>query len=244
MAQFCTKCGSPMGEGMQFCTTCGAVTGGPPAAAPQPPAIQPPASPTPLAAPSAAAAPAISGAPVPAAAAKSGSPIMKIILIVVAVIIFFMVIVGASCAYMLYRAKQKVSQFEKQVQTTFPSRMGTREVHPMATPQNPGENPTPGAGPTVDMGDLSYPGATLGQGGNQSIFGAAGIKMQEYITADSVDTVLAYYKGKLGSNAMVTQSGGNAVLQVGGTGGLTTINIAPDSASGRTKITVSSIGKQ
>ena len=153
---------------------------------------------------------------------------MKIVLIVVAVIIFFMVIVGASCAYMLYRAKQKVSQFEKQVQTNFPSRMGTREGQPTGTPENPGENPTPGAGPAA----------------NQSIFGAAGLKMQEYFTADSVDTVAAYYKNKLGSNAMVTQSGGNAVLQVGGAGGLTTINIAPDSASGKTKITVSSIGKQ
>jgi len=230
-----------MGEGMQFCTTCGAVVSGSPAGAP---ASQPPAPSAPLAAPPAAVAPVVAGAPVAAPAAKSGSPIMKIVLIVVAVIIFFMVIVGASCAYMLYRAKQKVSQFEKQVQTTFPSRMGTREVRPTATPQNPGENPTPGAGPAIDIGQLSYPGATLGQGTNQSIFGAAGFKMQEYITADSVDTVLAYYRGKLGSNAMVTQSGGNAVLQVGGAGGLTTINIAPDSASGKTKITVSSIGKQ
>jgi len=235
-----------MGEGMQFCTTCGAVVGGPPAAAPQAPAVQAPAPLVPAAAAPYPGGPgqAVSVAPTTAPAPKSGSPIMKIVLIVVAVIIFFMVLVGASCAYMLYRAKQKVSQFEKQVQTTFPSRMGTREVHPMATPQNPGENPTPGAGPAVDIGQLSYPGATLGQGGNQSIFGAAGIKMQEYITADSVDTVLAYYKGKLGNNAMVTQSGGNAVLQVGGAGGLTTINIAPDSASGKTKITVSSIGKQ
>jgi hypothetical protein len=241
MAQFCTKCGAPMGEGMQFCTTCGAVVGAPPAAAAQPPAIQPPA---PLAAPPAGGAPAVSGAPAPAPAAKSGSPIMKIVLIVVAVIIFFMVIVGASCAYMLYRAKQKVSQFEKQVQTNFPSRMGTREGQPTGTPENPGENPTPGAGPAIDIAQLSYPGATLGQGANQSIFGAAGLKMQEYFTADSVDTVAAYYKNKLGSNAMVTQSGGNAVLQVGGAGGLTTINIAPDSASGKTKITVSSIGKQ
>jgi hypothetical protein len=169
---------------------------------------------------------------------------MKIVLIVVAVIIFFMLIAAASCAYMLYRAKQKVTQFEKQVQTTFPSRTGTRESQPMATPQNPGDNPAPGAGPAVDIGELSYPGATLGQGTNQSIFGAAGIKMQEYLTADSVDTVLTYYKGKLGNNAMVTQNGGNAVLQVGGASGLTTINIAPDSASGKTKITVSSIGKQ
>jgi hypothetical protein len=171
---------------------------------------------------------------------------MKIILIVVAVIIFLILLAAASCAYMFYRAKQKVTQFEKQVQTSFPSRMGTREVQPqpMAPPQTPGGFPTRGAGTTVDMGDLSYPGATLGQGGNQMIPGAGGIKVQEYLTGDSVDTVMAYYKGKLGANAIVTQSGGNAVLQVGGTGGLTSISIVSDSASGKTKITITSIGKQ
>jgi hypothetical protein len=241
MAQFCTKCGSPMGEGMQFCTTCGAVTGGSPAAAPQVPAVQPVTPSTPLATPP---TPMPTGTLAPPVAPKSGSPIMKIVLIVVAVIIFFMVIVGASCAYMLYRAKQKVSQFEKQVQTSFPSRTGTRGGQPTENPETPGENPTPGAGPAVNISELSYPGATLGQGANQSIFGAAGIKMQEYLTSDSIDTVVAYYKNKLGNNAAVTESGGNAVLQVGGTGGLTTIHIATDSASGKTKITVSSIGKQ
>ena len=34
MAQFCTKCGSPMSEGMQFCTVCGATVGQ--ASAPRP----------------------------------------------------------------------------------------------------------------------------------------------------------------------------------------------------------------
>ena len=92
------------------------------------------------------------------------------------------------------------------------------------------------------MGDLSYPGATLGQGGSQSLFGAAGIKVQEYITGDSVDAVVTYYKSKLGSNAMFTQNGGTAVIQMTGGGGLTNQHRA-DGSSGRTKITVSSIRK-
>ena len=36
MAQFCTKCGTPLPEGMRFCTGCGAVIGE--AAAPSTPA--------------------------------------------------------------------------------------------------------------------------------------------------------------------------------------------------------------
>jgi hypothetical protein len=171
---------------------------------------------------------------------------LKIILIIVGVMIFLGLLSAASCVYFVYRAKQRVSQFEKQVQASFPSQVGTPGQQPQTVtpPQTPGATPTPGAGAPVDMGDLSYPGATVGQGGNQSIFGAAGIKVQEYLTVDSVDTVVAFYKGKLGSNAIVTQSGGNATLQVGGTGGITTIAIVPDTASGKTKITVSSIGKQ
>jgi len=249
MAQFCVKCGAPMGDGMQFCTSCGATVGAPPA-----PAAPAPAAPAPgigdmALAPAAAAPPLapIPVVPVPAPGAKKGSPVVKILLIVVAVIIFFMVLVGASCAYMFYRAKQKVSQFEKQAEATMrtnspevPTQPGTQ---PGTQPDNSGGGMTPGAGAPVNIADLAYPGATLGESKSQSLFGAAGIKIQEYITGDSVDTVVAYYRNKL-SNANVSESNGSAVVTLGGTGGITTISIAPDTASGKTKITVSSFGKQ
>jgi hypothetical protein len=186
-----------------------------------------------------------------APAAKSSSPVLKIILIVVGVVIFLGLISAASCVYFVYRAKQRVNQFEKQVQTTFPSRLGTREVQPVpsAPPDTTGAVPgftpgsTPGSTPgtPIDMGDLAYPGGT--PSGNSSM-AAAGVKLQEYLTSDSVETVLAYYKGKLGSNAAVVQSNGTAALQAGGPGGITGISIAPDPASGKTKISVTTIAKQ
>ena len=245
MAQFCTKCGAPMGEGMQFCTSCGATVSGPPAAAPPaaPLDVMPPA-------PIAAAPPVAPVPAVPAAApgAKKGSPVVKIILIVLAVFILLgMLGVGACVFYAYHKVKQGESQLKK-FGNNFPSSMGTREVQPQAN--NPIENPSaenpgnPSAGPAVNMGDLAYPGATAGQSGSQSIFGAAGINMQEYLTTDSVDAVVTYYKSKLGNSAMVNQTGGNAVIQVGGGGAFTTIAVAADSSSGKTKITISSIHKQ
>jgi len=227
-----------MGEGMKFCTGCGATVGQPAAPAPQapPPAAPvlapPPPTPAPVAATPAAVAPA----------AKSGSPIMKIILIVLAVIIFFTVLAAASCAYMLYRAKQKVNQFEKQVQHTFPIPTGTREVHTQPVPPT-GAPATQGVGPAPDLASLAYPGATAPPGGTESITGMGGVNLQQTVTSDSVETVLAYYKGKLGPSAMVTQSGGQAVLQVVGSNGVVNIAIAPDQGSGKTKITLSSFGK-
>jgi hypothetical protein len=240
MAQFCTKCGAPMSDGMQFCTSCGATVAAPPA----PPA---PVQQAPIVAPSAPAVsldavPITPVSPVVAQPPKKGSPVVKIVLIVVGVFILFSLLAAVACGFMIYRAKQKMKQISNQIESSLPSQPGSGGAFPLPAnpPDNPGENPSAG-GTAVDMGDLSYPGATLGQSGNQSIFGAAGIKVQEYFTSDSVDAVATYYKSKLGSNAMLTQNGGTAVIQMTGGGGLTTISIAPDGTSGRTKITVSSI---
>ncbi len=248
MAQFCTKCGSPMGEGMQFCTSCGATVGGSPAAAPPAAPIDVITLATIAAEPTAAPVPVV---PAAAPGAKKGSPVLKIVLIVVAVFMLLGMLGIGACVYGVYRAKQRMSQFEKQVSNNFPSSTGTPGAQPQADNplgnsggDNPGTMGNPSAAPAVDLTDLAYPGATAGQSGSQSLFGAAGINMQEYLTSDSVDAVVNYYKSKLGSNAMVNQSGGNAVIQVGGGGAFTTIAVAADTSSGKTKITISSIHKQ
>lgn len=198
------------------------------------PVPQPPAAPAPYAAP-------VPVTPAAARAAKKGSSAGKIILIVVAVIIFLMLIgsVGCACFYYFY-LKPKAIKMEKQAQAAISMPMGTQEVP--SQPMAPGE--APGAGPATDIASLAYPGATAAQGGSQVFPGMGGVKMQEYLTSDSVDTVANYYKGKLGNNAMVTQSGGGAMVQMVGANGILTIAINPDQATGKTKISISSIGKQ
>jgi len=237
MAQFCTKCGSPLGEGMSFCTACGAVSGGPSAAA---------ATTPPSAVPSPAAVP-VSVVPTTAAPkAKSGSLVLKIVLIVVAVLIFFSLLSAGACIYFVYRAKQRVSQFEKQVRTTFPTPTETKQPpnQPGAPAEAPGTAPVPGTAPIADMGALAYPGSTPAEGGGQLNLGVGGVKVQASTTSDSVDTVAAYYKTKLGSNAILNQTGGTTVVQLAGSNGFVTVTIVADQASGKTKITVSSIGRQ
>ena len=236
MAQFCTKCGSPLGEGMNFCTACGAVSGGP--LAPAAP-VQVGVVPAPVTVPG-------SAVPVGAArAAKSGSPVLKIILIVVAVLIFFSLLSAGACVYFVYRAKQRVSQFEKQVRTTFPAPTGARQVptQPGAPVEAPGAAPAQGTAPVIDIGALGYPGATPAEGSGQLNLGVGGVKVQQSTTSDPADTVVAYYKAKLGPNAMVNQTGGSTVVQLLGSNGMINVTIVADQSSGKTKITVSSIGK-
>jgi hypothetical protein len=186
-----------------------------------------------------AQAPAAAVAAAPAA--KSGSPILKIVLIVLGVLIFLGLLSAASCVYFYYtHVKPAVTEIKKKAQS-FPTQVGTREVRPQ--PSAPPETPAPPAGPVVDTGVATYPGATPWGGGAQVSGPNATMKTQEYTTSDSLDQVLAFYKDKLGPSAMVTQSGGQAVVQVLGANGETTVAIKPDASTGKTHITINSIGK-
>jgi hypothetical protein len=166
---------------------------------------------------------------------------VKIILIVVAVIIFLILVSLGSCVYAVYRAKQRVTQFEKQVHATFPMPTGTREVR--TQPATPAEAPSQETAPVVATGVPVYPGASAKEGGGEVSVGAGGVKVQQYTTSDSVDKVVAFYKDKLGSKALVSESGGSALVQLVGSDGVINITIAPDSNSGKTVFTITSIAK-
>ena len=164
---------------------------------------------------------------------------MKIILIVLAVLILIGILAAGSCVYFIYRAKQKVRQFEKQVQTTFPTPTPTAPSLPGA----PATPPSVQVGPAVDMGALIYPGATPLEGGGQLSMGGGAFKTQQYTTSDSVDKVVAFYKDKLGPTATVAQSEGQTVVQLLGPNGITNVVIGPDTSPGKTKISISSMSK-
>jgi len=177
----------------------------------------------------------------PAPAAKSGSPVIKIILGVLAAVILLSLLALGAGVYIYYtRIKPRVTQIENQVHATFPTPTGTREVR--TQPVAPAA-PTAPTGPVVDTGVAVYPGATPWGGGTLVAGPTASMKSQQYTTSDSVDQVMAFYKDKLGSNAMVTQSGGQAVVQTLGANGQITVAITSDAGLGKTKITINSIGK-
>lgn len=163
---------------------------------------------------------------------------MKIILIIVAVIIFLMLISAASCMYMIYRGKQAARRFEKQAQITFPA----SPTLP-STPGSPSILPNMQTGAAVDTGIPVYPGAESSGAGAQMSMGAGTVKTQSYLTSDSADKVVAFYKDKLGSSAMVMSSQEGTTIQQAGPTGIVTINIAPDQASGKIRISVNNITK-
>lgn len=116
MARFCTKCGTPTEETLRFCPKCGnalAQAAAPSAAAA---AAAPPPAPVP-------SAPVVAA---PAAPAKSGSPILKIVLIVVGAIVLISLLGVGACIFGIYKAKQKVQQLAQEAKITHT--FGTPEV--------------------------------------------------------------------------------------------------------------------
>ena len=232
MAQFCTKCGAPLAEGLRFCTACGAALAGPPAPA-QPPMAQAAAPPTPPSAAPATPAP-VGAAPVPAApATTSGSPVLKIILVVVAILLFFSLLGAGACVYFVYRTRQRVHQFERHAQMTFPMPTGTQ-------PAVGGQAPTQESATSIDPATLIYPGATAKEGASLAV---GGFQVQQYVTDDSVDKVVSFYKDKLGPKALVQETNNQTLVQVGGPNGLFTVTITHDTASGKTQFSIMRIGK-
>jgi hypothetical protein len=118
---------------------------------------------------------------------------------------------------------------------------GTREAHTETMPSVPG--PSPSTAPVVDTNVPVYPGAIPSGEGASMNLGVATFKAQAYTTSDSVDQVTAFYKSKLGPNAIITQAGQEAVLQLQGSNGAINIVVAADASSGKTKITVQSTTK-
>ena len=157
MAQFCTKCGTPLQEGMRFCLGCGAAIGASATPATPSPGVQPPVAPmaplavSPIGEVSTGAAPALTP-PVP----SKSSPVLKIVLIVVAVLIFFGMLSAGACVYFVYRAKQRVSQYEKQVRSSIAAQ--ARASQPSTEPSAPASPERTSS--VVDTGIPVYPGAT------------------------------------------------------------------------------------
>lgn len=229
MVRFCTKCGSPAEEGMKFCMKCGTPFGEPVA----PPAVAATPPPAPVAAP-----PAPAAAPAPAAVAQPApkkSSAVPIILGILAFMVFVMVLGIGSCLYIGYRARQKLNAMaagEKQGSISLPG----------IKVETGGQGSQAATAATQDV--PVYPGAAATQsGGSLNFGGAGGISSQEYTTADSVDQVVAFYKEKMGSDIVVTESGGNATIQHSTPTGLTTITIVHDASANNTKITIARIGK-
>lgn len=219
MAMFCTKCGASLPTTTGFCPACGTPIGSPvaspPAAAAPPPAVPAPAP--------AYAQPAYAAPP-----PKSGGA-LKIILIVIAVVVGLGVLAVAGIGFTAWRVARTISTDSKgNVSALGGAFSAGKDLHLSE----------------ADLGVPLYPGATTGEGGMHMNLPNASIVTAVYVTSDPVDTVTAFYKGKLGANEADTETGHGSVLTSGrqgadGKSGIE-ITIGPGSGNnaGKTQIVI------
>jgi ribosomal protein L40E len=171
-------------------------------------------------------------APVPpvAAPAKSGSSALKIVLIVVGVLFALGFVVIGAVGYFGYRVAHsiKVSKDGNQVALNVPGG-GSFSA-------NSSEKFT-----AEELGADIYPGATTGKAGARMTTPAGSWISAIYVTPDSKDKVLAFYKDKFGDGASVidTPDGAIVTLKKGEQEGVVvTITANSSEYSGKTQIAI------
>jgi hypothetical protein len=97
MAAFCVNCGAPLSEGAKFCSKCGTTV---------------------------APAPVTPGTP---AAAQGSNTAVRVIVALVAAVVLVMMLAAGACFYIGYRAKQRIQQFSRQVDSEATPYRGKRE---------------------------------------------------------------------------------------------------------------------
>lgn len=211
MATFCAKCGSEIPTNQQSCGTCGAPAAAsgavytPVQPAPFQPVASQPAAYQPVAAQPAAyqppAAPPV--AYPPAVPAKSGGGALKIILIIVAVIVGIGMLGAAVVGYGIWKVAHAihVSGSGDNAHMTFNAPGGgtfstsTAETFTAA-----------------DLGTDIYPGATAGKGSMRMTLPNGSWVTAVFVTPDSKDQVVSFYKSKFGSEASIYDSAASAVI--------------------------------
>jgi hypothetical protein len=169
-----------------------------PYSAPAPPPFQPVASSyQPVTTPSQA-----TGVP-PAPAKSGGSTALKIILIILGIFAFLVLLVVCLLAYACHKVKQSFHTDSKTGETTI-------SVPGTSISANSSMKFT-----SDELGTVVYPGAEPAKSGNLRMNMAGNsVVSASFLTSDSKDQVLAFYKDKLGSEATSMDFGSNSILSL------------------------------
>ncbi len=152
---------------------------------------------TPVAAPVAAGAP---GALPPAPPQTGGNNAVKIILIVVAVVVGLGVVGVACVGYIGYRVARSVHVSGSGKEVTINTPGGSIST-------NASETFT-----SADLGTDIYPGAVTGKGSMRMSLPTGSMVTAVYVTGDSKDKVVSFYKDKFGNDVSVMDSSEGAVI--------------------------------
>lgn len=191
MANFCTKCGTTLNPDTRFCTSCGAPVDGQPVAT---------AGPV-YAGPTQPGAPMYAPASVPQ---SSSSSALKIILIIVAVCVGLGIIGAGVFAFTVWRVAHSIH-----VSSSGPDGKVTVDTGNGSITASDGQNFS-----ASDLGVEIYPGAQNGHGSLKMDLPTGSMITGVFVTSDSKDKVVAFYKDKLGSQASTFDSGSSAVMSV------------------------------
>jgi hypothetical protein len=166
------------------------------------------------------------GAPPP----KSGSSAVKIILIIVGIFVGLGIIVSGIVAYGVYRVAHSIHK-DANGNITVTTPKGTITANSSDTFT------------AADLGIAIYPGATQGKAGLRMNIAGKSMVTANFLTPDSPDKVMAFYKDKAGPNAqtVTTIAGGTVTIQNGANSISVTVTQAPPPNGNETEFTIVNI---
>ena len=176
------------------------------------------------------AAPAQPAAAQPATApASSGSSALKIILIIVAVIVGLGILGLGAIGYVGYRVSRAIHVDGNGANMTLQTPEGKVNL-------NSSETFT-----ASELGTDPYPGAQTTRGGMKMNLPTGSMVMGSFLTSDSKQQVIDFYKGKFGSNTAVMDTADGAIVTFAKSkqeSVMVTITANPSRDSGKTRITI------
>jgi zinc-ribbon domain len=131
---------------------------------------------------------------------SSGPSAVKIILIVVAIVVGLGILGAGAFGFMVWRVA-------KSVRVTGPNGEVSINTPGGAITANPNEKFS-----ASDLGTDIYPGAEVAKGGMRITLPTGSSVTAIFVTSDSKDQVVSYYKDKLGSQASVFDSANSAMI--------------------------------
>ncbi len=134
------------------------------------------------------------------APAKSGGSAVKIILIIVAIVVALGVIGFGVAGYTVWRVSRAIRM----------SNNGTAMT--LSTPEGKVNLNTTESYTAADLGTDIYPGAQSVKGGMRMDMPTGSMVTGVFVTSDSKDQVVAFYKNKFGSKASTFDTGDGAML--------------------------------
>ena len=146
----------------------------------------------------------VSGQPQPvmAPAKSGGSSAVKIVLIIVAVFVCLGILGASVVGYGIWRVSRAVHMNHSTGEATIETPSGSFTANPTKTF-------------TADeLGVAIYPGAQPVKGGMRMTLPTGPIVAANFVTSDSKDQVMDFYKDKLGSQASTMDTGDGAILSV------------------------------